>query len=129
MSKSREIGRYIGPVFVLLFLTEIINFHIWSSGNTPQLVYLNGFVLLLFGWYIVTKHNIWTLKWPVLITMMGWAATALGLYRMFLPTAPQASDNFISIAGVIILLIIALIITYKSFKPNQRHISVKSGHE
>ena len=121
MSKSREIGQYIGPVFIFLFLTEIINFHIWSKGNTPQLIYLNGFVLLLFGWYILSKHNIWTLSWPVLITLMGCAATLLGLYRMFLPIAPQAPDNIATIIGVIILLVIALIITYKSYKPEKEH--------
>ena len=121
MSKSREIGQYIGPVFIFLFLTEIINFHIWSTGNTPQLIYLNGFVLLLLGWYIVSKHNIWTLSWSLLITLMGWATTLLGLYRMFLPKAPQAPDNLISITGVIILLVIALIITYKSYRPEKNH--------
>ncbi len=120
MSKSKELGRYIGPVLVLLFLSEIINFHIWSTGNTPQLIYLNGFVLLLFGWYIVSKHNIWTLTWPVLITIIGWAATALGLYRMFFPTAPQASDNITSITAVAILLVIALIITFQSYRPGNK---------
>jgi hypothetical protein len=119
MSKSREIGRYIGPVLVLLFVSEIINLHIWSNGNPPQLNYLNGFVLLLFGWYIVSKHNIWTRSWPILITLAGWFATLLGLYRMFFPDAPQASDSPATIISLTILLVIALFLTYKSYKPKK----------
>ncbi len=120
MSKSTEIGRYIGPVLVLLFLSEIINLHIWNGGNTPQLTYLNGFVLLLFGWYIVSKHNIWIWEWPVLITIMGWATTLLGLYRLFFSTAPQAGDNIGTILTITLLLVIALVITYKSYKPGNK---------
>ena len=117
MVTSRELGRFIGPVTVLLFISEIVNLHIWSNGNSPQLNYLNGFVLLILGFSIVSTHNIWTLRWPVLITMTGWFSTLLGLYRMFFPEVPQAGDNTVTMAVLLILIVIELIVTYESYRP------------
>ncbi len=116
---SKNIGRFVGPVTVLLLLSEIINFHIWNNGNTPQMVYLNGFVLLLFGFYIIRTHNLWIRNWQVLITLTGWFFTILGLYRMFFPGAQQASESQATYVGLVILLAIEALVTFKSYWPRK----------
>lgn len=113
---SQKVGRYVGPVLTALFLSEIITLHIYDTPASPHIVYLNGFVLLLFGFYLVTIHNVWTKHWPLLITLSAWATVMLGLYRLFFPTAAQAHAS----ASVYVLLAaftaIEIFITIKSYK-------------
>jgi hypothetical protein len=112
---SITIGKYLGPVLSLLIISEIINFHIWKSPTNPQLVYLNGFVLLLFGFYIIRVHNLWIKDWPVFITLSGWFFTVLGVMRMFFPEAQQAGDNTPTFVGLVILTAIELYVTFKAY--------------
>lgn len=112
---SRNIGKYVGPVLSLLIISEIINYHIWKVPVGPPLVYLNGFVLLLFGFYIIRIHNIWVRSWPVFITLSGWFFTILGVMRMFFPEAQQAGDSIYMFLGLGAITIIELFVTLKSY--------------
>ena len=78
--RSRDLAGLIGPVVVVLAITETINFHIWDT-NIPAVTYLNGSILLVAGLAIVRAHNRWTRSWPVLITIVGWFALAFGLFE------------------------------------------------
>lgn len=115
IEKSKITGKYVGPVLAILLISEIINFKIWEIAANPQLVYLNGFILLLFGFYIIRIHNIWIKSWQVLITLSGWFFTTLGLLRMFFPQAKQANQSIATHIGLIVLLTIELIIIFKSY--------------
>lgn len=112
---SVAIGRYVGPVLSLLIISEFINYDIWKTPGDPQLIYLNGFVLLLFGFYIIRVHNLWVKSWPVFITLSGWFFTILGVMRMFFPEAQQAGDSVYIFLGLGILTIIELFVTFKSY--------------
>lgn len=112
---SKKIGRYIGPVLATLFLSEIVTLHIYETPVSPHIVYLNGFVLLAFGFYFVSIHNIWTRHWPVLITLSAWGATALGLFRLFFPTAAQAPVSLSTYVVVSVFAILEIFITVKSY--------------
>lgn len=115
MKDSKNIGRYVGPVVILLLVTEIINFHIWSTAGNPQVVYLNGFILVLFGFYIIHAHNVWKRSWPVIITLTGWFFALLGLYRMFFPEAKQAPENIFMTVGLLILVLLEVFMTFKAY--------------
>jgi hypothetical protein len=78
-------------------------------------VYLNGFVLFSLGFYLITIHNIWTKHWPILITLSAWAMTALGLYRLFFPAAPQAPVDTVTYFVIATLLAVELFVTAKSY--------------
>jgi hypothetical protein len=116
LASSRELGRYVGPVVVLLLVSELINFRIWEGGNPPQMNYLNGFVLLLFGFFIIHRHNVWVYRWPVWITLTGWFFAMLGLYRMFFPAAQQASAGTPMYLGLAVLIIIESYVTFRSYR-------------
>ena len=49
------------------------------------MVYFNGTVLFVAGLAIVQAHNVWALRRPVVVTILGWATMALGLSRMVFP--------------------------------------------
>lgn len=112
---SKKVGRYLGPVLTALFLSEIVTLRIYETPASPHIVYLNGFVLLLFGFYLVSVHNVWTRRWPVLITLSAWGVTVLGLFRLFFPTAEQAPVNLATYVMVASFALLQIFITVKSY--------------
>lgn len=113
---SKKVGRYVGPVLTVLFLSELATLHIYDTPASPHIVYLNGFVLVLFGFYLVTIHNIWTRHWPILVTLTAWGATLLGLFRLFFPMAAQARADLPAYAMLIVFAAVGIFITVKSYK-------------
>lgn len=116
---SIKVGRYVGPVLAALFLSEIVTLHIYETPASPHIVYLNGFVLLLLGFYLVSVHNVWTKRWPVLITLSAWGATALGLFRLFYPTAAQAPLTTPTYIMLVIFAALEIFVTIKSYGATQ----------
>lgn len=112
---SKKVGRFVGPLLSLLFLSELVTLRIYDTPASPHVVYLNGFVLLILGVYLITVHNVWTVRWPVLITLSAWGAAVLGLYRLFFPDAPQAPVDITTYSMIAMLLVIELYVTVKSF--------------
>lgn len=112
---SKKVGRYLGPVLTTLFLSEIVTLRIYDTPTSPHIVYLNGFVLLLFGSYLVSIHNVWARRWPVLITLSAWIITALGLFRLFFPTAEQAPVSLSTYVMIAIFALLQIFITVKSY--------------
>jgi hypothetical protein len=83
-STSVYLARLLGPTLLTLSITEPVNWRIWA-GSSPPVVYLNGTILFVSGLAILQAHSIWCWGWPVLITLLGWAAMSLGLIRMAVP--------------------------------------------
>ena len=81
---SYNLARLLGPALTVVTMTEAMNSHIWST-NTAPVVYLNGTILFVAGLSLVQNHNIWTLKWPIFITLIGWGALGVGAARMLWP--------------------------------------------
>lgn len=113
---SKKVGKFVGPVLSALFLSELVTLRIYHAPISAHVVYLNGFVLFVLGAYLVTRHNVWITKWPLLITLSAWAMVILGLYRLFLPEAPQAPVDTTTYALLSLFLVIELLVTVKSFK-------------
>jgi len=88
MEGSKRLAGLVGPVMMALGASEALHMNIWA-GVDPTLVYLNGTLLLIGGLALVRAHNLWVADWRVLVTLVGWVALVAGLYRMFMPYAPQ----------------------------------------
>lgn len=89
---ARTTARIAGPALVALAATERANMGIFAAQTAP-VVYLNGTLLLVAGLAIVQAHNRWRWGWPLAVTLLGWAALAVGLVRMSLPQAPQLHEG------------------------------------
>jgi hypothetical protein len=74
----------MGPSLVVFSVTEAYNAEIFLN-NPPSIVFFNGCVLFVVGLAVVRAHNIWVLRSPVLVTLVGWAALVLGGSRMVFP--------------------------------------------
>ncbi len=90
MQTSIYLAKLIGPVLALAgagFLLNRAAFARFANdfvGN-PGFIMMSGFPALLVGLAIVNAHNIWVADWPVIITVLGWAAVASGILRITMP--------------------------------------------
>lgn len=56
----------------------------WLGGRGPTGAFVEGFILLAYGAFVVAGHNLWS--WPeVLLTIAGWTQVLKGLVRFVLP--------------------------------------------
>jgi len=120
MNKSKQIGGLVGPAIVAMILSEfpLVQPHLYDA-QTPPVVYISGTLMFIGGLAIVRAHNYWVRDWTVLLTLSGWVFLLLGLIRMFAAGAYlQGSANTTATTFIIlevILLMVGLIITFKSY--------------
>ncbi len=120
MNKSKQIGGLVGPTIVAIILSEfpLVQPHLYDT-QIPPVVYISGTLMFVGGLAIVRAHNYWVRNWTILITLSGWAFLLLGLFRMFFAgaylqgSANTSATTFMVLEGI--LLIIGVIITYKSY--------------
>ena len=92
--------------------------HLYDA-QIPPVVYLSGVLMFVAGIAIVRLHNHWVRDWTVLLSLSGWFAVILGLFRMFTAGAYQrASAKMSSTAFMLIesiLLVVGLVMTFKAY--------------
>jgi hypothetical protein len=82
-------------IFAALFLSVIglshiaqprawVDFFVRLRGKGHAGVFVNGFLALSFGSFIVTFHNVWD-GLAVLLTLLGWAQVLKGLVSFVVP--------------------------------------------
>ena len=82
-------------IFAAVFLSVIglshvaqprawVDFFVWLRGKRHAGVFVNGFLSLSFGSFIVAFHNVWD-GLPVLLTLLGWAQVLKGLVSFVAP--------------------------------------------
>jgi uncharacterized membrane protein HdeD (DUF308 family) len=119
MKKSKHIAKLIGPTIIAVLLSEIrfVQPHLYDA-QIPPVVYLSGILLFISGLLIIRSHNHWVRSWPVLITLIGWAALFLGLFRMFIAEGYQQrvqnTSNILLVIEVI-GLIVGIFLTFKAY--------------
>ena len=116
MTDSKQLAGLIGPTMVALGVTEAMNMDVFANQIAP-VVYLNGAILFVAGLAIVRAHNLWTWRWPVMMTLTGWVALLGGLWRMVAPQAPQGSDNALTYAVVAAIALIGAILSVTAYGP------------
>jgi hypothetical protein len=116
MTDSKQLAGLIGPTMVALGVTEAINMEVFANQIAP-VVYLNGAILFVAGLAIVRAHNLWTWRWPFIMTLTGWVALIGGLWRMVAPNAPQAPDNVLTYAMLAAIAALGAILSAMAYGP------------
>jgi len=116
MTDSRQLAGLIGPTMVALGVTEAINMDVFANQIAP-VVYLNGAILFVAGLAIVREHNLWTWRWPIIMTLTGWVAMIGGLWRMAAPDAPQAAENVFTYLVLAAIGAIGTLLSVKAYGP------------
>ena len=120
MPNSKRIAGLVGPTIVAMVVSEypLVQPHLYDA-QIPPVVYLSGVLMFVGGLAIVRVHNHWVRDWTALITLSGWFALILGLFRMFAAGLYQrGAANTSSIALMVlegILLVIGAIMSYKAY--------------
>jgi hypothetical protein len=120
MPNSKRIAGLVGPTIVAMVVSEypLVQPHLYDA-QIPPVVYLSGVLMFVGGLAIVRAHNHWVRDWTVLITLSGWFALILGLFRMFAAGLYQrGAANTSSIALMVlegILLVIGALMSYKAY--------------
>jgi len=120
MPNSAYIAKLLGPALIGITVTEWMNLDIFTAAIRPSFathVYLNGTLLFIAGLAIVRAHNVWSRRWPVLITLVGWVAVVGGLSRMVAPVSAQQAGQSASVvyASLVALLAIGVVLTFNSY--------------
>lgn len=89
---ARTTARIAGPALLALALTEWLNLGAFAAQTAP-VVYLNGTLLFIGGVAILQAQGRWRGVWTALVSLLGLAAAALGLWRMAAPQAPQQAPG------------------------------------
>jgi uncharacterized membrane protein HdeD (DUF308 family) len=120
MTNSMHIAKLLGPALVGITVTEWMNLDVFTAAAGPSFaphVYFNGTLLFIAGLALVRSHNVWTRRWPVLITLVGWFAILAGLARMIAPiSAQQVGQSGSAVhASLAALLAVGIVLTFKAF--------------
>ncbi len=95
METSQLLARVIGPYMLIaglgLFISKDHYLELLDELKShPLLMMVMGAFTLLLGLLLLQFHNIWTMDWPVLVTLIGWITVIKGTIAMI---APQAMNN------------------------------------
>ncbi len=112
---SKNIASVLGPVLIVVTLSELLNYGIWST-SIPMVVYFNGMVLFSVGLAIARFHNRWRLDWTLTISIMGWLMMIGGFFRLFFPNAEQAPANWVTYAFVGVLCLFGVIMSVRAYR-------------
>jgi hypothetical protein len=125
MELSKLIARIISVVYLSAALGGFFSRDYYSRVlddmyKNAALTFLMGFAAVIFGFLIVQYHNIWTVNWTVLITIMGWLALLRGVVLIAFPRFLQRlSTPFFSAIGLkvlsYIMILLALVFGYFGF--------------
>ncbi len=61
--------------------------------QSPGLIFVTGVIAMIVGVLIVISHNIWTLDWRVIITLIGWTSLIKGTIRVVIPQYVDIIDK------------------------------------
>jgi hypothetical protein len=126
MDRSRTIARVTGPVLAVIGIGLLANSAAYTQVarqlfTTPPLIYLTGVLLLVCGLGMLNLYHAWTSDWRSTVTVIGWALSAIGVFRLIAPelsafaaNAIVAHQAFLLGAGVV-LLALGGFLTFKGY--------------
>jgi len=124
--KSQAIARLVGPAMGALGVGMLTSPAAYREIATqfiasPPYIYFSGMALLIAGLAILNSHSRWTPDWRSSVTVVGWAFTCVGFFRVIAPpfvtfvgTAIFATTTFFVGVGVFFLALGAFF-TFKGY--------------
>lgn len=122
MELSLFLAKVIGLALALIAASLIINrknidllFEVYSH---PKAVFFTGVLETILGLSFVLSHNIWTLNFQGIITVIGWILLIRGIYRTLFPSSvTKILEKFKKLQSIMVplLIFIFLVGTYLAF--------------
>lgn len=113
----------MGPIFVLVGIAilsrpEAFRELLKEFIESPALIYLAGVLGLVGGLALVLTHNVWSLDWRLIITLIGWATVVRAIVTIFQPQQivslglKTIEHRGIFFDAAVIDLVVGLILSY-----------------
>jgi uncharacterized membrane protein HdeD (DUF308 family) len=124
MSDAKRLAGLVGPTLAAMVAAEFpsIQPDLYAH-QIPPVVYLSGVLMFVGGLAIVRAHNVWKRDWTVLLTLTGWLALLLGLFRMFAASHYQKSAANVATTTYMLLegflFVVGLFLTFKAYGPSR----------
>ncbi|MGH6770371.1 MAG: hypothetical protein ACRECO_15265 [Xanthobacteraceae bacterium] len=95
MTNSIFLAKLMGPVMLAVGIGVFVNGQVYRALadeflRSRALIYLSGLLTMTAGMALILTHNVWVARWPVLITVLGWAMAIGGAFRI---VAPQGTEK------------------------------------
>lgn len=123
MHISIFLAKAIGVYFLIIGIGMTINAKrikplLLDILNNPPLLFVTGFIALILGILLVISHNIWTMDFRLLITLIAWLCLTKGTIRVMFPqVAVTMSRKWVQsdisyYISMLILVILGIILVY-----------------
>lgn len=98
MEMSILMARFLGPFFVVVGIGVLLNLKryqklIMDFFENTAVLYLGGVMAFAIGIVIVLFHNVWTLNWGIIITILGWVSLVKGIVLIVCPAVMVKMAN------------------------------------
>ena len=94
MDTSIFVAKIFGLCYLIIGIGFLFNRQVFRQimedyCKNAALVFYGGLISLAVGLAIVLNHNVWTMHWPVIITILGWLAILKGIWIIVFPGSLQ----------------------------------------
>lgn len=111
MEVSLFLAEFWGWFLIIFFI--ILSFNpkrirqIFKDLNDQKFLIITSFIMIIVGLLNVLFHNIWSLDWQIIITLIGWTSLILGLALFIFPkrVVPKLEDFNIKFVQVLYILL------------------------
>ena len=113
-------GLYLLIIGIALLLRKKDVDMLFGLYKHHETVLLSGIVEVAIGIVMILSHNIWTLNWQGVVTLLGWFALIRGITRLLFPDvtvtmAKKLKNSSFVPALLIIVILLGAYLTYVGF--------------
>ncbi len=118
---AKVFGFYLTILSVLMLVRrESFIARVNTLLESPATLFFSAIVTLIIGILLVVSHNIWTMGWAVLITILCWWVLIKGILRLYFPEIDRKwttafTKTNVYYSSAIIMLVLGIFFLYLSF--------------
>lgn len=117
---AKVFGLYFLAVAALALLRPYRMKNLYDRVSKDEnFIFLGALIALLLGAFVISVHNLWVWKWPLLITIIGWWGLIKGYMLIIYPESikffafiQNRSNTFYRILGVIWFILAAVLLYF-----------------
>lgn len=122
------LAKLMGIILMIASFGILVNqkyyYESWSNlSKEPILLTFVGMIRMMLGLLIILIHNVWTLDWKIIITLLGWITFIRGVLLILRPESVQKinakileEQNLKYLNGMLtIFFVIGAFLTYKGY--------------
>ena len=80
-------GSTLVIVGITVFNKSYFNAVMTDLANTKGLLWVTGLITFVMGTVIVALHNVWSVDWRVIVTLLGWLTVIKGAVIVLFPSS------------------------------------------